>query len=249
MNNENPNSGEEVRPRTSHLMTVSIVLGVLGSIVFLGRLAMGTPDYRPPLTPWADLACLLIGPVMGIIAIARILLSRGRVKGPVSIGGFLGIGFVMALLLVIIFPAFTHGDRESRCHRNMHRLWGGLLSYADDYDHTLPPARRWNSALRPYLKSAAVFRCPQAENQMLPSYAMNSNVSGLKLKGFADSEFVVVLFDSIPGRDLCGGPELLPPKPRHPGGDDFCFADGSIIDYSRKEQSELRWEPEVVVGK
>ena len=84
---------EEREPQVSQLMISSIVLGFMGNFFFVG-LVSGNPPV------WLALGVLLIGPLIGIAAIAQILSSRGRVKGPMSVWAFLG-----AWLLLLAMPA------------------------------------------------------------------------------------------------------------------------------------------------
>lgn len=237
---------EEPQPRISRLMTVSIVLGIVDHIIFLGLIGSARgADSIPP--HWTLLGLLLIAPAVGIVAIAQIWLSRGRLEGPMSVWGFLGVWLMMAFVLAVIIPVFAnrpyHADyaRRTRCATSMRRLGLAMFEYAQDCGNKLPPAD-WNSALSDYIKSNAVLRCPEEEDQTQPSYAMNVKTLGLNAKQAKRVEELVLLFESVPGKNLAGGPALLPHKPRHSRGENYAFADGHVKYYARDEGVKLRWD-------
>ncbi len=72
---------------------------------------------------------------------------------------------------------------------------------------------------------------------------MNSRLGGLSERDVADSPDTVLYFESIPGRNLHGGPELLPAEPRHEQGYLIAFVDGHVEFVPKSEIGKLKWVP------
>ncbi|BDI28380.1 hypothetical protein CCAX7_004310 [Capsulimonas corticalis] len=101
---------------------------------------------------------------------------------------------IIAILAAILFPVFAKAREKARqitCASNLKQLGLGFLQYTQDYDEMLPYRSGstgaqviWPVTIMPYLKSIAVFSCPDdstkssagfAQNPPL-SYAANQNV-------------------------------------------------------------------------
>jgi len=119
--------------------------------------------------------------------------------------------------------------------------------YIEDYDERLPPSASWNEDLRPCLAghNESIYRCPQEPDQKVPSYALNGRLQKLNVEKVASPEKTVLVFDSIPGRDLAGGRELLPSPPRHNGYDNVGFLDGHVKTYRGDNLASLIWQPRI----
>src|SRR3954470_22632793 len=85
---------------------------------------------------------------------------------------------IIAILAAILFPVFAQAREKARqttCLSNMRQVGLGLQMYTQDYDETLP----WNradvdffgkpnavlnylSAIIPYTKNRAIFKCPSS---------------------------------------------------------------------------------------
>ncbi|MBN2565614.1 MAG: hypothetical protein JXB46_07870 [Candidatus Eisenbacteria bacterium] len=92
--------------------------------------------------------------------------------------------------------------------------------------------------------------CPAAKNRQ-GSYAFNRALSGMKARDIAMRDLgsrlhLVAIFESDAGWNGYGGPELLPDEPRHFGGDNYIFADGSTSWCARRRNPDGTWakEPE-----
>jgi len=104
---------------------------------------------------------------------------------------------IIAVLAAILFPVFgrvREKARQTSCISNERQLGFALLQYAADADEALPngvtPDRHswfwagegWAGQSMPYLKSTAVFACPDddtkgaSQNDFVVSYAYNSNL-------------------------------------------------------------------------
>lgn len=74
----------------------------------------------------------------------------------------------LAVLVVVIgsailFPTFSRARETARaagCLSNGKQVAMGLMMYAQDYDEVLPPARRWETGVQPYVRNGSVFSCP-----------------------------------------------------------------------------------------
>ena len=102
---------------------------------------------------------------------------------------------IIAILAAILFPVFAkvrEKARQTACLSNEKQIGLAALQYVQDYDGTYPigdtryRSTGWAGQLYPYIKSAAVFVCPddptptaapEFVNPMLPiSYALNQSI-------------------------------------------------------------------------
>ncbi|MCW3059451.1 MAG: prepilin-type N-terminal cleavage/methylation domain [Capsulimonas sp.] len=76
---------------------------------------------------------------------------------------------IIAILAAILFPVFAKAREKARqisCASNLRQIGIGILQYVQDYDETYPTGSRgtlgqgWAGTVYPYLKSTAVFKCP-----------------------------------------------------------------------------------------
>lgn len=90
---------------------------------------------------------------------------------------------IIAILAAVLFPVFAQAREKARqatCLSNMKQLGLGFHMYVQDYDETFPLAlvgqyppadtngnlmsdwknTEWQNAIYPYLKNAAIYRCP-----------------------------------------------------------------------------------------
>ncbi len=96
---------------------------------------------------------------------------------------------IVAVLAAIIFPVFARARQNARrasCQTHLKQIGLGMMQYARDYDEKMPlsltvQGETWVDILHPYIKSDAVFLCP---NDLTPfplpnpyrrrtSYALN----------------------------------------------------------------------------
>ncbi len=96
----------------------------------------------------------------------------------------------------------------------------------------------------PYNIDKAVFRCPEAP-QDLPTYAMNRRLKDTVAITIDAPAQTVMLFDSIPGKNLAGGRSLVPNPFRHSGGHTTTigFVDGHVKSVSVEDIPNLLWTP------
>lgn len=77
---------------------------------------------------------------------------------------------IIAILAAILFPVFAQAREKARatsCLSNMKQIGLAVMQYAQDYDETFPlrnynqwAAEPWDWTVQPYIKSLAVFYCP-----------------------------------------------------------------------------------------
>ena len=77
---------------------------------------------------------------------------------------------IIAILAAILFPVFQkvrENARRTACLSNLKQIGLGVVQYNQDYDEKMPngtspygSASGWAVQVYPYLKSIAVFQCP-----------------------------------------------------------------------------------------
>jgi prepilin-type processing-associated H-X9-DG protein len=184
-----------------------------------------------------------VGLVLAVLALTQIRRSRGSVQGTAPAIA----GMVISAATLWLGANMYRGPRDpdpsaphAACVSNMKQIALYLDMYAYDYDGHYPPKETWREAVYPYVRNEQVFRCPLAKQQELDSYAFNARLSGAKLPWPMDREHTVLLFESRPGLNLAGGPELL--EQRHRGEANVAFADGHVA--SVRDPEGLVWRPE-----
>lgn len=154
------------------------------------------------------------------------------------------ITLVFVFLASIMIPIFEKARTKASdptCISNLKQLGLATMMYCDENKGAFPRADTWSQDIYPYVKNYRVLCCPSAEEQSLPSYAMNRRLFGKDQGKLHGAETVVMQFDSIPASYLRGGPELLPELPRHNGGDCVNFADGHAKWVNRAKSKTLDW--------
>lgn len=145
-------------------------------------------------------------------------------------------------------------ENHAICLGNMKQISFGLMMYAEDYDGCLPPSGKWNEAfVSEWARTATAHRgkpaakvlfCPSADDANVPSCGMNCKLDGFNIKALEEAEKIVMVFESVPGRNRSGGPELLPSPARHNGGHNIGFADGHVKTIRAAGVKRLRWDPQ-----
>ena len=211
--------------KTSGLAITSMVLGILSFCTFL-------------LT--APLAFIL-----GIVSLVLISKSKGQLKGT----GFAVAGIVtpivalpfIAIMMGIMMPALARVRMISYrmvCGTNLAGLGKAINLYADDNNDTFPLRDQWCDLL---IKNEDVdpnqFRCRGASEGPC-NYAMNKNAAVLGAKAPAD---MVLLFESKPGWNQSGGPELLTIGNHTEDGCNILFCDGQVAFIETEGIDSLKW--------
>ncbi len=97
---------------------------------------------------------------------------------------------IIAILAAILFPVFQKVRENARrvsCESNMKQILLGTTQYVQDFDEqTIPGWRRlgpnavhFGQLVQPYIKSTAVFQCPDDSNHTDTSFSDNNDQYGL----------------------------------------------------------------------
>jgi prepilin-type processing-associated H-X9-DG protein len=225
--------------KTSALAVASLVLGILSFCTFFMT---------------APLAIIL-----GIVGLFKIEKSQGKLKGRgIAIAGIAlpGIALpVIALLMAILMPALAQARFAAQqvvCMSNLKQLGVSTTMYAENNKGQYPTADKWCDLLEPYYKdNNKVLICPATKNKKLGcaidpnaknqcSYAINPNAK-------RDCRFpatTILLFESNPGWDQSGGPELLTTQNHGDKGCNVLFCDGHVEFVRAENINNLRWTAE-----
>ncbi|HEY3298558.1 MAG TPA: hypothetical protein VGK34_07875 [Armatimonadota bacterium] len=181
-------------------------------------------------------------------------MSEGKWRTPydliynskITIWELLTIVLTLAVVAAVIFPLISkpHRDYDHAkylCLSNVKRLGLAMAMYRQDHEGAFPNAGSWNGDLTTSFTKTHAFFCPETKNIRLPTYALNRNLAGTNEKNVTDPSLVVALFDSVPGKNLSGGPELLPSPPRHAEGDNYGLADGHAKWVKRGDAGKTVW--------
>ena len=126
---------------------------------------------------------------------------------------------------------------QSGCAAHLKEIGAEVLTYARNSGGRFPALETWNDLVKKKWK----LRCSTRIGES--AYAMNAKLKGLTIKDVKHPDKTVMLFESIPGRNLAGGLELLPKPPRHPGGYSVAFVDGRVRMVREQEMGQLIWDP------
>jgi hypothetical protein len=123
--------------------------------------------------------------------------------------------------------AALQGAMKVQCLSIVQDIVTSLQMYAEDYGR-FPPTGGWCDRLLPYVGGREAFRCPSPWSNRASAYALNAAVAGMPYDHEAADHMngLILVFESDHGWNAAGGPELLPRRPRHQGGDVYGIVDG-----------------------
>ena len=130
-------------------------------------------------------------------------------------------------------------DGRLVCANNLRELGGAMWIYANDYDDEYPTAGQWCDLLLQHESNHVtedLFVCPSAEPGR-SHYAINPNVMNS-----SSPPDMVLLFETGPGWNQFGGPELLAPENHQGKGCNILFVDGHVEFVRGERLDQLRWE-------
>lgn len=151
--------------------------------------------------------------------------------------------FILLLAVTLLFIFFGAVCRPPHvmskkliCKQNFRVLFLYVSLYANDNTGQYPPAERWCDALVESISDLEPkrFRCPGVETGPC-NYAMNPNADP------NDPGEVVLLFESEPGWNRFGGPELLTPGNHKNQGCCVLFVDGRVEFIESDRIDDLKW--------
>ena len=220
--------------RTSKLAVASLVLAILSFFTFF---ITAIPAF-----------------ILGLVSIFKIEKSAGKLKGKgLAIAGLAVPAAslpIVALLLGILLPALArvrHMSYRMVCGANMAALGKAMLVYANDYDDKFPTSSKWCDLLIEYAEvDERMFRCRAARcykgvSGKICSYAMNKNLEELGANAPPD---MVLLFETGPGWNQSGGPEILTTDNHRREGCNVLFVDSHVQFVRTEDINDLKWTTE-----
>ena len=148
---------------------------------------------------------------------------------------------VVMVLLVCLVPVEVPWERATlvACKYRMKSLMTAFKLYTDDFDGSLPSVESWCDALGKYMLPGMLI-CPGSKaKEDQSSYAINEFLDGKKLAELPPD--LVLLFESMPGWNKAGGPEILTTEHHEGKGCNVLFADGRVEFIEADRISELKW--------
>lgn len=217
--------------KTSALAIWSFILAMIGLFTFM-------------ITALPALIC-------GIISLVKIGKSRGKLKGAgLAVAGIaipsVAALFILPMMLAILMPALSKARIVAQrivCGENLKIIGHAVMVYAKDHNDTYPAAENWCDILiKNYNLSPNQFHCPSSQaKEGQSSYAININVAGKKISDIPPD--TVLIFETMPGINPAGGPELLSTDNHRGNGCNILFADAHAKFIKAEDISSLRWSP------
>ncbi|MFC1603424.1 hypothetical protein ACFL5F_00210 [Planctomycetota bacterium] len=175
---------------------------------------------------------------------SKILAKDTRSENKLS---FLRVFITVLVFFVVLFiylaspPDRRELGRQVKCQVNLKILRVSFTLYADEFDGCLPGVELWCDAIGKYMVPENLI-CPGSNaKEGQSSYAMNEFLDGRKLAELPPD--LVLLFESKPGWNKAGGPEILTTEHHYEGGGcNILFADGNVKLVGTDKISELKWE-------
>lgn len=183
---------------------------------------------------------LIAAPILGVGGLISVLVSKGRLRG---ISASLVFTLVPVLWLSWAF-GMAHGAslaRRTSCAKNLSALGKAVMAYSIDWDEEQERWSQWCDMLHEAGVPLGTFDC-LADKQGPSSYALNKYAAQSdRLDMSAD---IVLLFESRPGWNQVGGPELLSMENHEGEGCNILFNDGSVKFVKTEQLGDLKWEDE-----
>lgn len=238
-------------PSSARLLKWALTVLVAG---FLFLLSLVWLDQRISISQHAILI-----PVAGVVA-ACVLMSIACIKEAVAAPKrwektlyWLSVLMVNAAVIFCLLFLYVEtvqmpqlrrefGGREA-CSDRLRVMATAVRLYQQDWGERFPPPENWNASVLHYIdkneKSPLI--CPKETDRTMPSYAMNRLLKGMKDIDVEWTSDTVLFYESRPGRNLSGGPELFPQPLRHKNAVIVAFADGHTKSCWSNES--YVWEP------
>jgi len=132
--------------------------------------------------------------------------------------------------------------RRVLCLSNLHQISLAMWTYANDHDGELPRADRWCDLLIEQTETDPNnLVCRNSGATMgQSSYAMNENVAGRRISDLASD--LVLLFETKPGWNQVGGPDILISDIHERKGCNVAFVNGDVKFVKVEDLEDLKWE-------
>ncbi len=248
---QQPDPTEQVqqskKPKMCKLAVLSIVcivaaFAILAIYLFSSEAAI--PLRLENLLMPAGGAALAVALVAGVIALVMIKTSGGALAGR----RLALLGIIVPIVVGVAFVRSKAPTEEplvlpsTQCRSNISQLAVLLSEYRRDNDGQFPKTEKWCDILLEQTKAdESLFACPLAEGAR-GSYSLNKHAVEA---GDDLPEDMVVLFESGPGWNQVGGPELMiaPHGSRRGNSGSIVLGNGKARFVSEDRLDELNWKP------
>ena len=199
------------------------------------------------LSPFTCFLSAVPAIIFGIVSLVKISQSKGRLKGVgMAITGIALPVILLPLIFIfmgIFFPALARARQlalRTHCAVNLAEIGKAMLIYTNDFDDKFPISSKWcdllieNGGITP-----ATLRCKAAPQQGRCHYAMNKNLENFN-KANAPPD-MVAFFETKPGWNQAGGPELLSTENHQGDGCNILFMDNHVEFVKTRDLKTLKW--------
>ncbi|MCP4607167.1 MAG: DUF4190 domain-containing protein [Planctomycetes bacterium] len=216
-------------PKTAKSATAALVLGIL--------------------SPFSCMITALPAMIMGIVAIVKINRYPQKLKGNgLAIAGIclpVALLPVMAMLMGILMPFLMPALVRTRhiayrkvCEANLSGIGKAMIIYSGDYDEKFPTPSKWCDLLIEKTGITPInFQCKGAGKGRC-NFALNRNV---EILGTSSPPDMVLLFETYPGWNQVGGPEILSTQNHNGQGCNVLFVDNHVEFVKKSSLGRLRW--------
>jgi len=235
MNEKNIKS-QGPKPKISILAIASMVAAVLGVIIGIVGICKLTwcSSLSSSQNERISGLFILTGFILGIVALVKIKISKGQLKGL----WLASAAVVLSILAALLAPAISEQIRlkkEVACGRNLFGLGKRMMIYANIFDNKYPTPDKWCDLLIRHTDvNEKEFICPSAGKGPC-HYAINPNCEP------NSPNDVVLLFETKRGWNQLGGQELLTFEHHSREGCLVLFNDGHVEFVRRERFGELKW--------
>ena len=184
---------------------------------------------------------ILIAVIFGIVSLIKVTKSKGMLRGK----GFATLGIIISILAFVVCLPIINKIRQTAyrlvCGTNMSQLGMEMLVYTNDNDDNFPTPSEWCDLMIKHTNTKpSILRCKGATKGPC-NYAINKNIEKCGLKA---SPNMVVLFETYPGWNQSGGPEILTTDNHKGEGCNVLLMDGHVEFVKTEDLKDLKWEPD-----
>lgn len=131
------------------------------------------------------------------------------------------------------------------CKSNLDSLGRAMITYAADNEGILPTPSKWCDLLiEGGYANKRKFKCPRADSGPC-NYAMNRNLENIgRLDTTNIHPDIVLLFETGPGWNQVGGPEILTTTYHWDRGCNVLFMDYGVSFVMKQHLHKLKWKPD-----
>ncbi len=163
-------------------------------------------------------------------------------KNSKGTGLIIAIIVIMLIFIYIIIGPHNHRQYSPRliCVTNMSGLGRAMLIYVNDFDGYPTPEKWCDLLIEKTDVTPKSFLCKGAKEGPC-NYAINKYLSEI---GTAKDPDIVILFETHPGWNQVGGPEILTIENHHGDGCHVVFLDSHVEFIKAEDISKLKWKPD-----